>query len=120
MGELAWQRFHLHYVVKKFDDIHDFLRSNAFVLAFKQARIVDFHECRATDRRSDHIVKLLEFLLEFLGERHSHFLEAGIGHGLSATSLVERISDIQSKMLQELVCSNTDLRIDGIDITGNK
>jgi hypothetical protein len=45
---------------------------------------------------------------------------AGIGHGLTAALLIERITRLATMPLEQFQCRLTDSRINLVDIAGNK
>ena len=87
-------------------------------LAVKPVIVVVSHHRDATARRANDVVILTEDLEKAFGERARGRIAAGVGHGLAATSLLLREIDAEAQAAQNTQCSDSDLGIKLVDVTG--
>ena len=88
--------------------------------AAQKPRIVQPHKRRTADAGCHDVVVTLELRLKLLCQGNSLTLKACIGHRLAATCLVLRILHVKSQVPEQLVGSYAYLRIDRIDVAGDK
>ena len=89
-------------------------------MSFSQSWMIQLDKSSTRCRRSHDIIESGKLLVEAVGYLACHILKSCIGHRLSTTSLVKGVGYVKSKTLEELVCGDTHLRIECVDVAGNK
>jgi hypothetical protein len=97
--------------------------SNVFALTLRTASVcsdcakVIAHVVHAAARGADDIVEFLKISNKQGFSRCGFRVAATVGHRLPTAGLVERILDLNAKAPQKLQCCDSDLRMEGVNVT---
>jgi hypothetical protein len=74
----------------------------------------------ATSRWRDDIVVVLKVLDEQTLRRSGFRVASAVRHRLAAAGLIEGIFDLDAEALQQFQCRDADVRMKGVDVTGDE